>query len=240
MATNNQPAFMPSEKAVQKTNRRKDLPAFYIAEKNADVLRSHLTYREGYRFENDNFGNSNHKTFSHFIAVPMHMLPQYEGNNLDESIYMWELTKMTADQLRKLLSKLGRPGQAGPSPSGCIVFAGFVCCVIPLRLHFHPCSKIQRLQLPSFEGTLGQITRSRYCMPPAIESSHFDSSWLIAARNFSLLFHYIGCRTLHQYRCHHQYSCFGRVIDTIHCGQKYIYMEEKKNTVHINLIVFIF
>jgi hypothetical protein len=103
MANNNPPAFMPSEKAVQKTNRRKDLPAFYIAEKNADVLRSHLTNREGYVFENDTFGNSNHKKFSHFIAVPMHMLPQYEGNNVDESIYMWELTKMTADQLRKLL-----------------------------------------------------------------------------------------------------------------------------------------
>jgi hypothetical protein len=117
MATNNQPAFMPSEKAVQKTNRRKDLPAFYVAEKKSDVLRSHLISREGYVFENENFANSNPKKFSHFIAVPMHVVSQYEVNDIDESTYMWELTKMTADQLRKLLSKLGRPGQAGKTKS---------------------------------------------------------------------------------------------------------------------------
>jgi hypothetical protein len=49
--------------------------------------------------------------------VPLDFLPQYEGNDVDPSSYMWELTKMTSDQLRKLLSKLGRPGQAGKTKS---------------------------------------------------------------------------------------------------------------------------
>jgi hypothetical protein len=115
MVPKNPPAFTPSQKAVQKTSRRKDLPSFYVAEKNADVLRAHLTYREGYVFENDNLNNN--KNFSHFIAVPLDILPQYEGNDVDPSSYMWELTKMTSDQLRKLVSKLGRPGQAGKTKS---------------------------------------------------------------------------------------------------------------------------
>jgi hypothetical protein len=223
MVPKNPPAFTPSQKAVQKTSRRKDLPSFYVAEKNADVLRAHLTYREGYVFENDNLNNN--KNFSHFIAVPLDILPQYEGNDVDPSSYMWELTKMTSDQLRKLVSKLGRPGQAGKTKSELLECLYMISSEEEgvselqnldnqLQIMFPPPTKVVfRLITTIFgESFRAEFSRLNDTKKRAAFEAHFVDTWLIVRMNLFLLFHHICCQTLHQYRC--QYSCFGSVIST--------------------------
>jgi hypothetical protein len=103
--------------ATKAYSRRADLPSFFIDEKDVNILRAHLIYREGYVLKTDNdeddVPNNNTPKLSHFVAVPLSILPQYEANEcIDESTYLWELSKMTTDQLQKLLAKLGRPGQS--------------------------------------------------------------------------------------------------------------------------------
>jgi hypothetical protein len=103
--------------ATKPYNRRADLPSFFIDEKDVNILCAHLVFREGYVFQKENkeddIPNNINPKLSHFIAVPLAILPQYEANEfIDESTYLWEISKMTTDQLRKCLVKLGRPGNS--------------------------------------------------------------------------------------------------------------------------------
>jgi hypothetical protein len=78
--------------ATKAYSRRADLPSFFTKEKDANILRAHLIYREGYVFKTDNnedyVPNTTTPKFSHFVAVPLTVLPQYEANEcIDESTY---------------------------------------------------------------------------------------------------------------------------------------------------------
>jgi hypothetical protein len=71
--------------------------------------------RKFFRTDNneDYVTNNINPKFSHFVAVPLTVLHHYEENIcIDESTCLWEISKKTTDQLRKLLAKLGRSGQS--------------------------------------------------------------------------------------------------------------------------------
>jgi hypothetical protein len=75
------------------------LPEFYMAIEDRSILRAHLISRN-----TDSNGND---ISTHFIAVPLDELPKYEADgNCAENSYIWEISSLTMDQLRKLLTKL--------------------------------------------------------------------------------------------------------------------------------------
>jgi hypothetical protein len=89
----------PSVASKPKRRVNSCLPEFYMAIEDRSILRAHLISRN-----TDSNGND---VTTHFIAVPLDELPKYEADdNCAENSYIWEISSLTMDQLRKLLTKL--------------------------------------------------------------------------------------------------------------------------------------
>jgi hypothetical protein len=89
----------PSVASKPKRRVNTCLPEFYMAIEDRSILRAHLLSRN-----TDSNGND---VTTHFIAVPLDELPKYEADdNCAENSYIWEISSLTMDQLRKLLTKL--------------------------------------------------------------------------------------------------------------------------------------